>query len=665
VVAGVVLLLEGFIVGKIAPSPDAMGMEPDGSLLPGPGGAGTIVSTISQLSIVFGLLGLLAGFFAHLCSKVDLASAFESFFLSLIGLVSYGLGWYVLFSCVTGAAGDLFFIRKVEALQGLGARGQTAVAAGALVVLVALFVVAFLWSARIAWPHFRAGVALNVFAMLHLVVLLLGVVSALNVKFSARYLGSGLDLTETREFSLSDPTREELGRVEGELRVLLLNLGAGGGTDREIAGRIRDLLREYEANCPAMRYRELDPFRRQEEADQALREIGADRATLRDMVTPDDPCDVLLLAYRPQRGDRGPARTKWLRLDEEFMGSSSLGTRRFKGETILTSAIREVVHVQRRVYVVQGHGELAPAGGGGGSLGDAVEALRRDNLLVETLDLPRALGVPEDADVLLVPGPRAPFQPAEAEALRRHLLRGRSVVLLLDVAGPDARATGLEDLLASYGVSPRLDHQVVSYFGQRTALGDQVAPVPFVRSGRAEFGRHPITAALERRNSEVNLNEVAPVFRAETPPEGVEAKELLYAVREVYGYKPFAARLSPGRDMNRPAPGDIVDRRIPVGVAAERKVAGTEGGGRLVVLGDADFATDRVARAYPLNLTLLGNAVTWAIRREVVAIDPKTVETEKVALRAVDRELAFWTAVAGIPLITLGVAVGVWWARRR
>jgi ABC-type uncharacterized transport system involved in gliding motility auxiliary subunit len=67
----------------------------------------------------------------------------------------------------------------------------------------------------------------------------------------------------------------------------------------------------------------------------------------------------------------------------------------------------------------------------------------------------------------------------------------------------------------------------------------------------------------------------------------------------------------------------------------------------------------------PGNRTLILNAVSWAVRRDLIAIDPKSVETEVVQLRPLDRDLAFWSMVVALPVLVLGVAVGMWWVRRR
>ena len=59
------------------------------------------------------------------------------------------------------------------------------------------------------------------------------------------------------------------------------------------------------------------------------------------------------------------------------------------------------------------------------------------------------------------------------------------------------------------------------------------------------------------------------------------------------------------------------------------------------------------------------NVVSWAVRRDLIAIDPKSIESGVVEFRNIDRDLAVWSMVVALPVLVLGVAVGMWWVRRR
>jgi len=178
VVAGAVLLVEGFIVRQIQPGAGEEGVK--------------FIGDLSLVSLVLGSLSLAAGYFAYLAARVALAEAFEALVGTAVTVTLYGVGWRVLYALLTGSSTELFFVSADWP-------GKAPVAAGlvGLLLSVAGFAACFRWTASIVWPYFRAGVALNVLAMLHLVVLLLGTVSALNLRFTPRLLGSGIDLTET------------------------------------------------------------------------------------------------------------------------------------------------------------------------------------------------------------------------------------------------------------------------------------------------------------------------------------------------------------------------------------------------------------------------------------------------------------------------------------
>jgi len=651
VVAGAVLLAEGAVVHQIQAGE----------------GEGTprIISDVALASAYLGLLSLVAGYFAYLLSRVRLDDAIAALVLTAVTAAAYGLGALVLLDAIGGRAADLFFVRWT----GLAGNGAKVAAIGGLLLCGGIFGLAFWLTVRIVWPWFRAGVALNVLTMVHLVILLLGVVSYLNHEFTPHWLGTGADLTETRQYSLSDKTRAILGKVEGELLAFLVDYGGGRRSRDATTTRVQDLLREFQAACPRISYRTMDALRKGDQMQAEFQEAGLGDAL--SQLTGEDDCVVL--GYRPT-GEKLVVRTKVVPVNEEFRDRSALGNERFRGEGILANAMNEVVFVQRHVAFLEGHGERPLAGGAPmQSLAALAEALRNDNFSVKTLNLAKEAGVPAETDLVVVAAPTSPIPGTEAEALRAYLREGGSLVLLLEPAVPPAAvATGLEDVLASFGLRPRRDGMIVSYVADRAFGRVAVLATREVMATRDEYGRHASMEALRSSGLVTVFSGAAPVFREETIPEGVTVEDLVYAPREVQGMKPFVLILREGRskDMN-PQPGDIVDKRLPVAATAERKVGGSEkGGGRVLVFGDADFLSDlrldpRSPAVVPANRTLFLNAVSWAVRRDLIAIDPKTVETEFVTLRPIDRALSFWVTVMALPLLALGVAVGVWWSRRR
>jgi ABC-type uncharacterized transport system involved in gliding motility auxiliary subunit len=646
-----VLLAQGWIVSRIKPDSTE--------------GSPALVSDLATVAYILGGLALVSGYCAFLLARVSLQRAIESLVLSAVSVLSYWWTWWVALAALNGDAASIVGIKDL----GLTGRWAALGSIGMIGVAIVVFIFAFRWWTGIVWPFFRSGVALNVTAMVHIVVFLLGVASFLNVRFTPQAKWATVDLTETGRYSLSDKTRAVLGKVDGELLVYLVDYGADRRNRAGIAGRVQDLLQQYMAACPRMSYRQMDALRSGEDLHRVFAEAGMDN--LLGGFSGDE--DVVVFGYRPP-GEKLVARTRVVSVNQEFADTSALGNERFRGEGILTNAVNEVVFAQRKILLLEGHNERPTSGSAGPQRSVAVmaDALRGDNFAVSNLNLVKDPVIPADTDLVCIVDPQAPLSGGEVEALKGYLGKGGAVMLFLDVPGDPDSSTGLEELLDNWGIRARRDAMIVSWMVERTVTrGDIPSRTAEIYASQDEFGRHPAMEALRGSSFGVSFQQAVPIFKADKVPEGVDVQELVYAPREVRGYKPWAAILRKGRKIAEPQPGDIVDKRLPVGVAAERKAGPTDrGGGRLVVFGDADFASDlrldtTKQTAVPANRTLILNIVSWAVRRDLIAIDPKTVETEIVQLRSIDKDLAFWAMVVALPVLALGVAVGVWWSRRR
>jgi hypothetical protein len=87
-------------------------------------------------------------------------------------------------------------------------------------------------------------------------------------------------------------------------------------------------------------------------------------------------------------------------------------------------------------------------------------------------------------------------------------------------------------------------------------------------------------------------------------------------------------------------------------------------GGRLLVAGDADFPTNQWF-GFSGNGDLFLNAVTWLAKEEgLVSIRPKENTPQALALTPIQGATLFYGFVAGMPLVALCGAFGVWRWRR-
>ncbi|MFN8544337.1 MAG: DUF4350 domain-containing protein [Candidatus Binatia bacterium] len=306
--------------------------------------------------------------------------------------------------------------------------------------------------------------------------------------------------------------------------------------------------------------------------------------------------------------DRNPERVRSLGVSKygtaaiEYHGRRTIAPT-LPEEQLAGGILRALRGRARRMAFSTGHGERTPAGGSE-SFGRLTGALDAENWATEPIALLDG-SVPEGIDLVVVAGPKHDFLRPELVALADFLRHGGGVLLLLD-PGPLPEVGGF---LASLGIVLG-DDVVVDRERKLLGTDGMAAVVEEFRPG------NPVTdAASNRLESGVVLPSARSIGVADEAPPGV-------AVDAIARTAPTAWAMA---DLDRARRGDEPsvakhDRRGPVTIAAMAEVggAGADRRGRVVVLGDADFASD----AY---LDLLGNrdlalnAVAWVGGEEVLA----------------------------------------------
>jgi hypothetical protein len=290
-------------------------------------------------------------------------------------------------------------------------------------------------------------------------------------------------------------------------------------------------------------------------------------------------------------------------------------------EQLLVRAVASVTDPRPRLVCVStGHGEHEmttehraedeePT-----SVGDLFERL---GYQWQEVMLAQAGAVPQDCRFLFVPGPTHDFADAELSAVEQFLAAGGSALLLLDPL-PLPR---IEAMLGRYHVLP--GGEIVPQGAARLYLRDrQTVPV--------------VDVALSPRE-----------------PERFTA--VLYGVRRV-DYVAVGNDMSGGVFLGYRSPTQGL---IPVGIAVE--TAG-EHGGRLMVVGDADFLAGALFLR-DSNRMLFTRMLHWlgerrgreSQARARYAYAPLTVGQSR---------LLFWTVMAP-PLAFLAAGGFAWWQRRR
>jgi ABC-type uncharacterized transport system involved in gliding motility auxiliary subunit len=365
------------------------------------------------------------------------------------------------------------------------------------------------------------------------------------------------DLTPGRSLSLSDVTRKVLAQVTAPLH---LTVFFRRGTREQHA----DLLERLRVENPHVEFELFD------------------------------------LDRYPDRG-RGFGVTQYGRAAIEYAGRR-LVVAALPEEQLVGGILRAVRGQQRRLVFTTGHGERTP-GGSSESYGRLTSALAAENYAPEgasLLDGP----VPSGTDVLVIAGPKHDFLPPELEAVARYLKGGGGVLMLLD----PAPLPNLSRLLASMGL--RLGDDFIVDRERRVLNTDGLAAVVEL------FKRgNPVS---DPASNPIESGVVLPSARSvdvvgEVP--GIDAESLARTAPSAWTMAD-AARARRGEEPSEGA--HDTQGSASVVVSAEVGAGEEHPRGRLVVIGDADFASD----AY---LDLLGNrdlalnAMAWVAGEEALS----------------------------------------------
>ncbi|MGZ5429131.1 MAG: Gldg family protein, partial [Thermoanaerobaculia bacterium] len=280
-----------------------------------------------------------------------------------------------------------------------------------------------------------------------------------------------------------------------------------------------------------------------------------------------------------------------------------------------------------------------------------------------------AAAVPEGADLVVVAGPRSPFTEAEREVLKKYLDAGGRALLFLDVefspgAGRTLSDFGLAPLLSSLGLT--LDSDIV--VDPKNALPMMGAETVFAKSYRA----HPVTKLL------TGMPVVFPLARsvsvAKAPVAGWKATTLVETSADGWGetnLKDLERSSQPRKD-DKDVAGPVslaaaVESDETPGAAAEVGAKPAEAPrkrARVVVFGDADWASN-AGIANAANRLLLSSAANWALEREsLVAIPPKSADQVAVTLTRRDIGQVALVVMLLLPLASVAMGIAIW-ARRR
>lgn len=482
---------------------------------------------------------------------------------------------------------------------------------------------------------FRAARIVRLVNLLAQAVLFLSLFTGLN--YIALNHAWRFDVTQNRRHSLSAETESYLAGLEHPVAIYVTFTDQ---TDNpELAQSYRDLaglLREYDyasRHHPHGRitYEFLDVYQNRA------------RARARDL---DQPNTVVL---------RSGERTRVMPLGEFYEINARQGRKEaFRGELALTAALLDVANpARKKIYFLQGHGELGPDDLGANGLSQLRDQLRARNYDLAALELATTRRIPEDAALLISAGPQVRYQPFEELLLREHLqTRAGRLILLLD----PMRFHGLDNLLFDWGV---VAYDNLIYDTDPSGMDE--AGNLYLR----HYAPHPITQTLIAGSLAVVVGR-ARVVRGDLGrnlDDGLDVRTIVATSPTAWGETNYRLP-NPVFDRNDLRAKDglgvvaVSDRLKPASLPLSVR------GGRLVVFGTADLVTNNRLTALG-NLNLFINTVNWAVDRDTqLSIPPRPIERFQLTLS--QEELG--RLRLGLLLIVPGAAallgLFVYWTRR-
>jgi ABC-type uncharacterized transport system involved in gliding motility auxiliary subunit len=510
------------------------------------------------------------------------------------------------------------------------------------------------------WSRRSTQAGTNAIAATLSVLLILGLINFLAVRDALR-----LDLTENQQFTLSPQTQTLITNLEQPVKVWIF--------DQRKDRQTQDLLDNYRRIQPGkFSYEFIDPQLQPGVAESfGIQDFG----------------EVYL-----ESGDKRQAVRK--------EGLEPLT------EVKLTNSIEQLFSERTpTVYFLQGHGERSLEDQQGG-FAEAVNSLSQKNVQTQTLTLAQQSAIPDDADVIIIAGPKRSLLQGEVEALTAFVNQGKGLMLMLD---PEIDA-GLEELLEQWGV--KLDDRLAidaSGKGRLVGLGPTVIIVQ-------EYGEHPITR--EFANGISFYPSVRPV---ETRPvDGILESPLVWSDSQSWAeanlqqqelqFDPQVDRQGPlslGVALSRNSqqtPTSTTPENSNETVAENTDITATEETetpaeippeennveetesndetvaentdtlpetsestteSRLVVFGTSQFAANGWFDQQ-LNGDVFLNAVSWLTQSdaESLSIRPKPATNRRLAMTPILARSLSWVAIVILPLFGLIMAAIVWWRKR-
>ncbi len=444
----------------------------------------------------------------------------------------------------------------------------------------------------------------NLLSSFHFVfILLVALLIGIFGYFIARNYHSRVDLSEGKVYSLSVQTLQLLDELKSEpIRVY-----AFFKEESPLKSVLESLLKEYASYHKNFKYEFYDP-------------------------------------------DRMPGKTKQYQIDDydtfviEAKGRREK-TRQVSEEAITNSLSKLLSQEMKRIVFSTGHG--------GPPLNEEKEKFGYGILKKKLIDSNYGVketvllrdGIARGDDLLVLGGPRVDLLPAEIAVIRDFLGRGGNLLALIDPVNP-GEGGNLEKFISEYGI--KLNDSVIVDKISKLFGADFLIPLI------TEFRPHPVTKGFRLA---CFLQIARQVQKMEKVPAGIEVTELAFTGAGSWAETDLK-NLSEGK-------AEFDKRKDQMGPVAIAAAASIKDKGRMVVIGDSDFAANAFINLSG-NKDFLLNSIAWLIGDErAISIRPRERQVTPLYLKETDQQYIFYVPVMGLPISFLLFGGCVFFRRRR
>ncbi len=319
----------------------------------------------------------------------------------------------------------------------------------------------------------------------------------------------------------------------------------------------------------------------------------------------------------------------------------------FTEENIIRAIIRLSEKGEKIVRFVKGHGEKDIESFDEKQGYNLVrQALETENYKVESILLMQAGTIPDDTLLLVVSGPQKDLFQEELDMIEAYLNRGGRVLVLCDPY-PLPR---LESFLERYKI--KLAHDFVLDTKSKLVALDYLTPIviPDKQHPIARYMNDVVVFPVSR--SVVAEDPASVAVFAQTGPDS-------WAERNTQSVYDNEARFDGDTDLPGPVPIAAVTQ-----VVSPQQTSNRMDTGRLVVMGDSDFASNHYITILA-NKDFFLNTVNWlAEKSELLSTRAKADQTPVSILFLTENEarLVLWSAVIIEPgiILLIGALVVLW-----